>query len=62
MILPGLLVVPFLVEIELQENGGNYSKGADWQTYSVQDNNLITGQNPASSEAVAKVVTGEAPS
>ena len=49
-------VVPFLVEDELQKNGGNYSKGADWQSYSVRDGNLITGQNPASSEAVAKEV------
>lgn len=57
-------VVPILVENELQKNGGNYSKGADWQSFSVHDDNLITGQNPASSEAVAKAVlvqlTGEA--
>jgi putative intracellular protease/amidase len=49
-------VVPFLVEDELQKNGGNYSKGADWQSFSVHEGNLITGQNPASSEAVAKAV------
>jgi putative intracellular protease/amidase len=49
-------VVPFLVEDALQKNGGKYSKGADWQSYSVSDGNLITGQNPASSEAVAKAV------
>jgi putative intracellular protease/amidase len=49
-------VVPFLVEDELRKKGGNYSKGADWQSYSVSDGNLITGQNPASSEAVAKAV------
>jgi len=49
-------VVPFLVEDELQKNGGNYSKGADWQSFFVHDGNLITGQNPASSEAVAKAV------
>ena len=49
-------VVPFLVEDELQKNGGNYSKAADWEPYFVQDNNFITGQNPASSEAVAKAV------
>jgi putative intracellular protease/amidase len=36
-------VVPFLVEDELRKNGGNYSKGADWQSYSVCDGNLITG-------------------
>lgn len=49
-------VVPFLVEDELRKKGGNYSKGADWESYSVRDGNLITGQNPASSEAVAKAV------
>jgi putative intracellular protease/amidase len=49
-------VVPFLVEDELIKNGGKYSKGADWQSYVVSDGNVITGQNPASSEAVAKAV------
>jgi putative intracellular protease/amidase len=49
-------VVPFLVEDELQKNGGKYSKGPDWQSFSVHDGNLITGQNPASSEAAAKTV------
>ena len=52
-------VVPFLVEDELQKKGGKYSKGADWQSYSVCDGNLITGQNPASSEAVAKAVLAQ---
>ncbi len=49
-------VVPFLVEDELRKNGGDYCKAADWQSFSIQDGNLITGQNPASSEAVAKRV------
>lgn len=49
-------VVPFLVEDSLKENGGKYSKAADWQSYVVSDDNLITGQNPASSEAAAKAV------
>ena len=52
-------VVPFLLEDELQKNGGIYSKGADWQSYSVRDGNLITGQNPASSEAVAQAVLAQ---
>jgi len=52
-------VVPFLVEVELKKRGGTYSKGADWQSYSVRDGNLITGQNPASSEAVAKAVLAQ---
>lgn len=49
-------VVPFLVEDELIRNGGEYSKGADWQSYVVQDGLLITGQNPASSSEAAKVL------
>lgn len=49
-------VVPFLVEDELRKMGGNYSKGADWTAYFIRDGNLITGQNPASSEGAAKAV------
>jgi putative intracellular protease/amidase len=46
-------VVPFLVEDMLKAKGGEYSKGDDWASYVVEDGHLITGQNPASSEAVA---------
>jgi len=49
-------VVPFLLENELQAIGGNYSKSSDWHPYVVSDGNLITGQNPASSEEVARAV------
>jgi putative intracellular protease/amidase len=49
-------VVPFLVQDMLVDNGGNYSKAADWQPYSVTDGKLITGQNPASSTAAARAV------
>ena len=49
-------IVPFLVEDMLVKNGGLYSKGADWQSYVVTDGKLITGQNPASSEAAALAV------
>lgn len=49
-------VVPFLVEDSLKQNGGKYSKAEDWKPYVVSDDNLITGQNPASSEAAAKAV------
>ena len=49
-------VVPFLIEDMLKENGGHYSKGADWQSYVLTDGKLITGQNPASSEAGAKAL------
>jgi len=47
-------IVPFLVEDMLVKNGGIYSKKEDWAAYAIQDGNLITGQNPASSELVAK--------
>jgi putative intracellular protease/amidase len=47
-------VVPFLVEEMLLANGGDYVKGADWLPFVVTDGHLITGQNPASSEAVAQ--------
>jgi putative intracellular protease/amidase len=46
-------VVPFLVEDVLREQGGQYSKVADWQPHVVTDGKLITGQNPASSEPTA---------
>jgi putative intracellular protease/amidase len=46
-------VVPFLVEDMLKANGGTYSQGADWAPFVLTDGNLITGQNPASSEPAA---------
>lgn len=49
-------VVPFLVEDELRKAGGTYSKGADWQPHVISAGNLITGQNPASSEPAAQAV------
>lgn len=47
-------VVPFLLEDELKNKGGKYSKKEDWASYVVTDGRLITGQNPASSEEAAK--------
>lgn len=49
-------VVPFLVEDMLKANGGTYSRAADWQSYVVTDGKLVTGQNPASSEAGAEAL------
>ena len=49
-------VVPFLLENELKTKGANYSKADDWHPHAITDGNLITGQNPASSEPVAKAV------
>lgn len=47
---------PLLVEDELKKFGGIYSKVNDWQSYFVRDGNLVTGQNPESSTAVARAV------
>ncbi|MEN5208634.1 type 1 glutamine amidotransferase domain-containing protein [Stenotrophomonas terrae] len=52
-------VVPFLIEDEFARLGGNYSKGLDWQPYVLSDGHLVTGQNPASSEAVAKALLAQ---
>lgn len=49
-------VVPFLLEDEMTKLGGHYSKGADWGSYVKVDGLLITGQNPASSEAAANAL------
>lgn len=49
-------IVPFLVEDMLKAQGGHYSKGPDWQPHVVVDGQLVTGQNPASSEATAQAL------
>lgn len=49
-------VVPMLVENQLIEKGGKYSKAENFTSYMRVDGNLITGQNPASSEPVALAV------
>lgn len=40
----------------LKANGGLYEKGPDWGVHVVTDGKLVTGQNPASSEAAAKAM------
>ena len=52
-------VVPFLVEDELQRNGGRFSKLGDWAPHVVADGLLITGQNPASSGPAAERLLGQ---
>lgn len=49
-------IVPFLVQDMLTQNGGIYSKAADWHPHVVTDGLLITGQNPASSEPAAQAL------
>lgn len=49
-------IVPFSLEEALKRNGARYERGAVWQSYVVTDGRLVTGQNPASSEAAAHEV------
>ena len=47
---------PWLVEDALKEKGAIVDNAAAWSSNVVRDGNLITGQNPQSSEDVAKEV------
>jgi len=46
-------VVPYLLEDQLTAMGARYQKVEDWNSLAVVDGLIITGQNPASSVAVA---------
>ena len=47
-------VVPYSIEAMYRQNGAIFERGADWSAFVVADGNLITGQNPAASAAVAQ--------
>jgi putative intracellular protease/amidase len=49
-------VMPFLLESELVDRGGVYSKADLWQKHIVTDGRLVTGQNPASAEGVGEQI------
>lgn len=49
-------VVPFLLQSKLRELGGNYEHGAPFASFAIRDGQLVTGQNPASSADVARLV------
>jgi putative intracellular protease/amidase len=49
-------VVPYLLEDQLIALGAVYQKGEDWHPLAIVDGLIITGQNPASSEAVAEAL------
>jgi putative intracellular protease/amidase len=52
-------VVPFLIEDAFIALGAHYQKGPNWAPFIVEDGKLITGQNPASSEGVAKALVSQ---
>ncbi len=47
---------PDLESEEFKKLGGQYEKGADWQSFVLVDGLLVTGQNPGSSSEVAKAL------
>jgi putative intracellular protease/amidase len=49
-------IVPFLVEDELKNQGGIFSRTDDWGVHVVTDGLLTTGQNPGSSTAAAETL------
>jgi putative intracellular protease/amidase len=48
--------VPFLLESAIRKLGARYESGPDFQPFARRDGRLVTGQNPASSAAVASLV------
>ena len=49
-------VVPYLIEDQLVRLGAFYQKTEDWSSLAIVDGLIITGQNPASSSAVAEAL------
>ncbi len=52
-------IVPFSVEDMLRQNGGDFTRATDFCSNIAVDDNLITGQNPASSKALAQAVLNQ---
>lgn len=48
--------VPFLLASRLKELGAIHESGPLFQPFAIADRNLVTGQNPASAEPVARLV------
>lgn len=47
---------PWLLADTLRRRGAIFEQGPNWGSYIVQDGNLLTGQNPASTAALAKAL------
>ncbi|WNG24916.1 type 1 glutamine amidotransferase domain-containing protein [Cystobacter fuscus] len=47
---------PWLLADTLRKRGAIYEKGPNWSSFVVRDGNLLTGQNPGSSAALAEAV------
>lgn len=52
-------VVPFLLEDQLKERGAKFEKSGLWQVHVVNDQRVITGQNPQSAKSVGEEIVKE---
>lgn len=52
-------IVPFLLQSRLEARGAKWEGGPQFGEYAVADQRLVTGQNPASAEKVARLVVAE---
>ncbi len=48
--------IPFLLEESLTRNSARYNKLQPWQEFVMEDDRVITGQNPSSAHAVAQAL------
>jgi putative intracellular protease/amidase len=48
--------VPWLLEQRLKADGAQFQRGAAYRSHAVRDGRLVTGQNPASAEATARLL------
>jgi putative intracellular protease/amidase len=48
--------IPFLLEESLTRNAARYSKVQPWGVFVIEDDRVITGQNPSSAHAVGEAV------
>jgi len=50
-------IVPFSLEDKIIDMGSSYNRGNDWAEYVVEDQRIVTGQNPASAKQVAVIIS-----
>ena len=48
--------IPYSLEQRLKAEGANFQPGAAFRSHAVRDGRLVTGQNPASAEATARLM------
>ena len=48
--------IPFLLEEALARKAAKFSKVQPWNVHVIEDERVITGQNPASAHAVAEAI------